>query len=92
MGAFDLETEKVVWEKTYDAGCDRSSITMDGKKLYVPTGWWYSGEDSGYLIVNADNGELIKRVQVGPQAHNSIVSLDGKRMYLCTRTRLRVQE
>ena len=79
LGAFDLETEKVVWEKTYEAGCDRSAITMDGKKLYVPTGWWYSGDDSGFLIVNADNGELIKRVNVGPQAHNSIVSLDGSR-------------
>ena len=42
LGCFDVEKEKVVWEKTYDAGCDRSSITTDGKKIYVPTGWWYS--------------------------------------------------
>ena len=90
LGAFDLETEKVVWEKTYDAGCDRSSITMDGKKIYVPTGWWYSGDDSGFLVVNAENGELIKRIKVGPQAHNSIVSLDGKRLYLGTRTMLSI--
>ena len=90
LGAFDLETEKVVWEKTYEAGCDRSAITMDGKKIYVPTGWWYSGPDSGYLIVNAENGELIKRVNVGTQAHNSIVSLDGKRMYLGTTTMLSI--
>ena len=90
LGAFDLETEKVVWEKTYDAGCDRSSITMDGKKIYVPTGWWYSGDDSGFLVVNAENGELIKRIKVGPQAHNSIVSLDGKRVYLGTRTTLSI--
>ena len=90
LGAFDLETEKVVWEKTYDAGCDRSSITMDGKKIYVPTGWWYSGDDSGFLIVNAENGELIKRINVGPQAHNSIVSLDGKHVYLGTRTMLSI--
>ena len=59
MGAFDLEAEKIVWEKTYEAGCDRSSITMDGKKLYVPTGWWYAGEDSGFLIVSADNGQPV---------------------------------
>jgi outer membrane protein assembly factor BamB len=90
VGAFDLETEKIVWEKTYDAGCDRSAITMDGKKLYVPTGWWYSGDDSGFLIVNAENGDLIKRINIGPQAHNSIVSLDGRRMYLCTRTMLSI--
>lgn len=90
LGAFDLETEKIVWEKTYDAGCDRSSITMDGQKLYVPTGFWYSGEDSGLLVVNASNGELIRRIRVGPQAHNSIVSLDGRRLYLGTRTMLTI--
>jgi hypothetical protein len=37
VGAFDLEKEQVVWEKTYELGADRSSITLDGKKLYVPT-------------------------------------------------------
>ena len=31
LGRFDLETEKIVWEKTYEEGCDRSSITPDGK-------------------------------------------------------------
>lgn len=90
LGAFDLETEKVVWEKTFPVGCDRSSITMDGKKIYVPTGWWYAGEDSGLLVVNAENGELIKRITVVPQAHNSIVSLDGRRMYLGSRTTLTI--
>jgi DNA-binding beta-propeller fold protein YncE len=84
VGAFDLETEKIVWDKTFAAGADRSSITMDGKKLYVPTGWWYHGDDSGFLVVNAANGELIKRINVGPQAHNRIVSLDVKRLYLGT--------
>jgi hypothetical protein len=90
LGAFDLEKEKVTWEKTYDSGCDRSSITPDGKKIYVPTGWWYAGEDGGFLVVNAENGELLKRLQVGPQAHNSIVSLDGRFAYLGTRTTLTV--
>ncbi len=90
LGAFDLETEKVVWDKTLPGGCDRSSITIDGKKIYVPTGFWYSGEDSGFLVVNGENGELIKRITVGPQAHNSIVSLDGRRVYLGTRTMLTI--
>jgi hypothetical protein len=90
LGAFDLEAERVVWEKTYEAGCDRSSVTLDGKKIYVPTGWWYSGADSGMLVVNAANGELIKRINVGPQAHNTVVSLDGRRLYLGTRTTLSI--
>ncbi len=90
LGCFDLEKGKITWEKTYDAGCDRSAITPDGKKVYVPTGWWYPGEDSGFLVVNAENGELIKRIPVGPQAHNSIVSLDGRRVFLGTRTMLTI--
>lgn len=90
VGCFDLETEKVVWDRTYPAGADRSSITMDGKKIYVPTGWWYSGEDSGLLILDAESGELLKRINVGPQAHNSIVSLDGRFVYLGTTTMLSI--
>ena len=90
LGCFDLETEKVVWEKTYDVGCDRSSITLDGKKIYVPTGWWYSGEDSGLLVVSGENGRLLKHIRVGPQSHNSIVSLDGRFVYLCTNTMLTI--
>lgn len=90
LGQFDLESEKKVWEKVYDAGCDRSSITLDGKKIYAPTGWWYSGEDSGFLVVNGETGELIKRIRVGPQAHNSIVNLAGTKVYLGTRTTLSV--
>lgn len=90
LGRFDLETEETVWEKVYDAGCDRSSVTLDGKKIYVPTGWWYAGEDSGFLVVDGDTGDIIKRLTVGPQAHNSIVNLKGDKVYLGTRTMLSV--
>lgn len=90
LGCFDLEKEQTVWEQTYDAGCDRSSITSDGKKIYVPTGWWYAGDDSGFLVVNAASGKLLTRINVGPQAHNSIVSLDGRFAYLGTQTMLTV--
>lgn len=90
LGCFDVESEKVVWEKTYPAGCDRSSITTDGKKIYVPTGWWYQGDDSGFLVVNAADGALLRQLKVGPQAHNSITGLDGRFAYLGTRTMLTI--
>ena len=90
LGCFDLEKETVVWEKTYPAGCDRSSITPDGKKIYVPSGWWYGGKDSGFLVVDASDGKLLKQIPVGPQAHNSITSLDGRFAYLGTRTKLTI--
>jgi DNA-binding beta-propeller fold protein YncE len=88
LGAIDLETEKILWERTYDAGCDRACITVDGTKLYVPTGWWWKGTNSGFLVVNAVNGDILKRLDAGPQAHNSITTLDGKYALLGTETNL----
>ena len=44
----------------------------------------------GFLVVDAANGEVTKRIPVGLQAHNSLVSLDGKHVYLGTETNLTV--
>jgi DNA-binding beta-propeller fold protein YncE len=90
MGAFDLETEKVLWDRTYPAGIDRACVTPDGKKIYAPTGWWMRGSDDGFLVVNAETGDVIKPLPVGPQAHNSIASLDGQFIYLGTETQFTV--
>ena len=30
LGCFDLETDRVIWERVDEAGCDRSSVTPDG--------------------------------------------------------------
>ncbi len=90
LGCFDLETDKVLWERQYEAGCDRSAVTSDGAKVYVPTGWWYRGTNSGFLVVGAEKGDVLKRIPVGLQAHNSIVSLDGRFAYLGTETNLTV--
>src|SRR3989440_6244849 len=62
LGAFDVESEKVLWERQYDSGCDRACITPDGKRLYVPTGWWLRSTNSGFLVVDAESGELLKRL------------------------------
>lgn len=88
LGCLDLETDQVLWEQTYSAGCDRSSVSADGKQIYVPTGWWYAATDSGLLVVNAADGKLLRRLPVGVQAHNSLVSLDGRWLFLGTETML----
>ena len=88
LGCFDLESEKVVWDKQFPGGCDRTCVTTDGKTLYAPTGFWYNAADSGLLVIDAETGHLKKRVAVGPQAHNTIASLDGKFIYLGTATTL----
>jgi hypothetical protein len=86
VGAFDLETEKIVWDKTYEEGADRSSVTLDGKKVYVPTGYWDLAANGGMLVLNGETGELIKRITVGPAAHNTLVSLNGRFLYLGSQT------
>lgn len=90
LGCLDVLTDKVLWEKQYEAGCDRSCITPDGKKIYAPTGWWSGTEGSGFLVIDASNGNLLKRIEVGLNAHNSIASLDGDKVYLGTTTTLSI--
>ena len=80
LGRFDLESETKVWENVYEAGCDRSSVTLDGKKIYVPTGWWYSAEDSGFLVVDGETGDLLKRIPrraSSAQQHRQLVRNQG---------------
>ena len=53
----DIKTDEVLWEKTYDTGCDRGAITPDGKVLYIPAGWWI--HDQCWLVVSGETGEEI---------------------------------
>ena len=78
LGRFDLETEKIVWEKTYTVGCDRCAITPDGKKIYVPSGWWIKGTNSCWMVVDAEDGHELKRLPANDGPHNTIASLDGR--------------
>lgn len=81
LGCLDLETDKIVWEKKYPAGCDRAAITPDGKKLYVPTGWWVGDGGSEWFVVDASNGEVLKHLPVRKNAHNTVMGLDGRFVY-----------
>ncbi len=73
----DLLSDKLLWQKQLPLGCDRMSITPDGKFLYVPT-----FENVAWNVVNGETGELIKTVETKSGAHNTVVGLDGSRMYL----------
>jgi DNA-binding beta-propeller fold protein YncE len=73
----DLVTEKTLWQKELPLGCDRMSITPDGKLLYVP-----SFEKDTWNVVNGDDGALVATIETRSGAHNTVVGLDGSRMYL----------
>jgi len=78
LTCFDLLSEKILWEKRYPGGCDRMSITADGKVIYLP-----SLEGAHWHVVDALTGDVIKKiVPKSSGAHNTIVGLDGGRAYL----------
>jgi DNA-binding beta-propeller fold protein YncE len=74
---FDLLTEQTLWEKSPPQGCDRMSMTPDGKVLYVP-----SFEKDIWNVVDGETGDVIATIETKSGAHNTVVSRDGSRMYL----------
>jgi DNA-binding beta-propeller fold protein YncE len=77
VGAFDAVSGKKLWDKTYDGGCDRISLSPDGKVLYVP-----SLEGPHWTVVNATNGDVIAKITPNSGAHNTIYAPDGSRVYM----------
>jgi DNA-binding beta-propeller fold protein YncE len=80
LAAWDLLTEKKVWEQTYDGVCcDRMAMSPDGKTMYVP-----SFEGLNWYVVDAKTGNLIKSLPAPETqgAHNTIWSLDGSKVFL----------
>lgn len=73
----DLTTEKVVWEKFYPGGCDRMSISPDGKTMYLP-----SLEKDFWNVIDCENGNILAKIQVTKRAHNTIYGASGERVYL----------
>ncbi len=73
----DLSTEEIVWEKKYDGGCDRLSMSPDGKIIYLPT-----LEKEHWNVVDAVTGDVIKQIFTNSGAHNTLYGSDGKQVYL----------
>ncbi len=73
----DLLTEKLLWEKSYPEGCDRMSMTSDGKRIFVP-----SLEGDLWNVVRGSDGAVESQIIPKSGAHNTIVDLDGQRAYL----------
>jgi len=73
----DMNTDKILWEKEYEGGCDRMALSSDGKTMYMPgleKDFWY--------VVNAMTGDIIKRIDVVASSHNTIYSLDDKHVFM----------
>jgi hypothetical protein len=73
----DLESEKLLWERRYEGGCDRMSITPDGRLIYLP-----SLESSFWNVVRGEDGEIVTRIVPNSASHNTIIGLKGDQAYL----------
>jgi DNA-binding beta-propeller fold protein YncE len=80
LGAIDLSTEKMVWDKVYNGeGFERPQVAPDGSFMYVGSNlkdYWY--------VVNPTNGDLITKVRspLSNDAHNLNLSADGKTAFM----------
>jgi len=73
----DLGTGKIVWEKKIDGGCDRMSISPDGKTMYLP-----SFENSTWNVVDCKTGDIITKIGGFKRSHNTLYGPSGKFVYL----------
>ena len=74
----DLTTEKIIWERKYEGGADRMSISPDGKVMYLP-----SLEKTFWNVVDCETGDIIApKIEVVRRAHNTIYGPSGNFAYL----------
>lgn len=79
LWCFDILTDKVLWKKAYEKGCDRMAMTPDGKSIYMPS---IDGHD--WKVLDGASGEIITSIEVKDGPHNTVCSLDGSRAYLAS--------
>lgn len=73
----DLLSDQLLWEKSYDGGCDRMSITPNGRLIFLP-----SLEKGHWHVVEALSGDVVGRIEPQSGAHNTICGLSGRYAYL----------
>jgi hypothetical protein len=86
VAALDLLTDQVIWDRVlHSPGVDRGNLTPDGTALYLPT--WEEDPGSAYeLVIDAATGAEKARVALPPRSHDTLVSLDGQRVFMETKS------
>jgi hypothetical protein len=86
VAAMDLLSEQLLWDRVLHVpGVDRGNLTPDGSTLCVPT--WEDDPDSPYqLAIDAATGAEKARITLPPRSHDTIVSLDGRLVFMETKS------
>ena len=78
LAAFDLLTDKIVWEKIYDGTCcDRLALSPDGATIYAPA----YGAPKWYVI-DAASGALQATIDTMGWPRQAMFSPDGAHVFL----------
>jgi DNA-binding beta-propeller fold protein YncE len=78
LAAIDLNTDKVVWEQSFEGHCcERAAVSPDGQTIYAPA----FGSPKWY-VVHAPTGELRSTINVTGWPRETKYSRDGARAYL----------
>jgi len=77
LACVDLVTERPLWVVALPGGCDRLSITPDGKVLYVP-----SLEGPHWNVVDGATGAVVRKLATGTGAHNTLCLPGGRRVFM----------
>jgi DNA-binding beta-propeller fold protein YncE len=77
MICVDLTNDAVLWNRTYEGGCDRMAITPNGRTIFLP-----SLEGPNWNVVDAATGDVLARIEPNSGAHNTVCSIDGVHAYL----------
>ena len=78
LAAFDLVTEKIVWEKTYDGNCcDRIAVSPDGSTIYAP-----AFGAPRWRVIDAADGAALASIDVMGWPRQAMFSHDGAYAYL----------
>ncbi len=72
-----LQSEKLVWEKIFEKGCDRMAISNDGLTIFQP-----SFENDRWYVVDARTGKLKDEVILNSKAHNTVFAINSKAVYM----------
>src|SRR3954451_2689001 len=77
VAAYDLTTDRLVWEQSYDdRGTDRIALSPDGKTLYAPI----LGAPK-WIVADATTGSVLASIDKPGRPHNTQFSDDGAHVY-----------
>ncbi len=71
----NLYDDAVLWNRAVPPGVDRLAISPDGQLLYVPT--WEDGRADYINVVDANTGEVVRRVYFSSRSHDTQYPLSG---------------